>query len=128
MHFHPLECQISILIKLISYPSKRNSLYIICQECKILSDSQDVSLFNLKVQCSFFRYLRKQAKNAQFFLKLCHISSNQVILTLQIVKSRIASLYMIFKSIIKNSQVSHLAETQGCPLAFVQVLRIFQLY
>ena len=35
---------------------------------------------------------------------------------------------MIFKSIFNNIKVSHLAETQGCPLALAQVLRITQLY
>ena len=35
---------------------------------------------------------------------------------------------MIFKSIFKNSKVSHFAETQGCPFAFAQLLRISQLY
>ena len=30
----------------------------------------------LSLQCSFSRYLRKQAKNANFFLKLCHVFLN----------------------------------------------------
>ena len=45
---------------------------------------------------------------------------------LQIVKSSLVLLCMISKSIFKDSKVSHLAETQGLPLAFAQVLRIFQ--
>ena len=47
---------------------------------------------------------------------------------LQIVKSSIVLLCILFKSIFRDSKVSHLAKTQGCPIAFAQVPRIFQLY
>ena len=47
---------------------------------------------------------------------------------LQTVKSSIVSLCMIFKSIFEDSKVSYLIETKGLPIAFAQVLRIYQLY
>ena len=50
-----------------------------------------------KIQCSFSRSLRNQAKNAHFFLKLClvflessHLKPNEI------VKSSIVTLYMTF--------------------------------
>ena len=48
--------------------------------------------------------------------------------TLQTVKSSIVSLFVISKSIFEDSKVSYFIETNGLPIAFVQVLRIFQLY
>ena len=42
----------------------------ICRE-EIFGPVQAIQRF--KVQCSFSRYLRKQAKNADFFLKSCHV-------------------------------------------------------
>ena len=47
---------------------------------------------------------------------------------LQIVKSSIVSLCIIFKSIFKDSQAFYLIETKGLQIAFAQVLRISQLY
>ena len=81
-----------------------------------------------KIQCSFSRSLRNQAKNAHFFLKLClvflessHLKPNEI------VKSSIVTLYMTFDSILKDLKVSYLAKTQICPIAFTQVPRISQL-
>ena len=46
---------------------------------------------------------------------------------LQTVKSKILSLFMIFKSTFDDSNVSYLIESKGLPIAFAQVLRIAQL-
>ena len=47
---------------------------------------------------------------------------------LQTVKTSIVSLCMTFKSIFEDSKASYWKKNKGFPIAFVQVLRIFQLY